>query len=77
MVAPSRNNATNTVLVVLTKRHRRSGFFVALIPDDLESEQVKAAFQDAGILPQDVCELENWQETSNGVCLAFVPIPAS
>jgi hypothetical protein len=76
MIAPIRKDAPSTVLMIQA-RHRKNGFYVALIPEDLDAEQVAAAFQEAGINPQRVCEIDNFRETSNGVRVGFLPLPAS
>ncbi len=73
MVAPIHEESVNTILVVQTAR--RDGFYLAMLPDGIDAEQVDAAFQEAGISPRKVGEVKDWRETSCGLCVTFVPVP--
>jgi len=76
MVAPIHDGTTNTVLVIQPK-HFNGNLFVAMIPDDLDAQDINDALQEAGIEPERVCEIQKWKKTSKGVRVGFLPIPTS
>ena len=65
------NESTQTVLFVRSRR----GFHLAVIPGDLDGDQVEAAFRELRISPLQVCQLSRWQATTAGMKLANLPHP--
>ena len=53
----------------------KEGFFVALVPAELSTEQVEAAFDELGIDGDAVLELDGWRTSKENVAVAFVPFP--
>lgn len=76
MVAPIHDNTENTVLVIRAK-HCNGNLFLAMIPSNLDPQDINDALEEAGIEPKRVCEIEKWKKTSNGVRVGFLPLPSS
>ncbi len=55
----------------------KEGFFVALVPAELSTEQVEAAFDELGIDGDAMLELDGWKTAECGVTVARVPFPPS
>ncbi len=72
MVAFPRNDPTMSVVAIKSK-HRNNGVYVALVPDDLGTEEIDAALRKMGLTPSQVCPLQNWTEAANGLRVAFLP----
>ncbi len=63
------DETTATVLFVRSRR----GYHLALIPGDLDGDQVEAAFRELRISPLQVSEISRWQETAAGMKVANLP----
>jgi len=62
---------TQTLLFVRSRR----GYHLAVIPGDMDGDQVEAAFRELRISPLQVCELSRWQETAEGMKISDLPHP--
>ena len=62
-------------MIVIHDRFQ-AGFFIAMVPAELSSEQVEAAFDELGIDGDAVLELGGWKTAECGVTAAHVPFPA-
>lgn len=65
------DETTATVLFVRSRR----GFHLAVIPGDLDGDQVEAAFRQLRISPLQVSEISRWQTTAEGMKVANLPHP--
>ena len=65
------DETTATVLFVRSRR----GYHLAVIPGDLDGDQVEAAFRELRISPLQVCEISRFQETAAGMKLVNLPHP--
>jgi hypothetical protein len=55
----------------------QGGFHVALVPAELSTDQVEAAFDELGIDGDSVLELDGWKTAECGVTVVHVPPPSS
>ncbi len=55
----------------------KEGLFVALVPAELSTDQVEAAFDELRIDGDAVLELDGWRTSKENVAAAFVPFPPS
>jgi hypothetical protein len=76
MVRATNEEEQLTMLVVHAK-HRRGGFFIALVPTSLDAAEVGSQLSELGIDAEKVFELGNWQTSSQNVAVAYVPYPDS
>jgi hypothetical protein len=67
------NNEPRTAILVIQGKHRHGGYYVAAVPSSLDAIQVDAAFREAGIEPERMFEIRDWQTVSEGMKVAFVP----
>ncbi len=65
----------NRMTVLAIQEKHRHGFYVALIPGDLDARQIDVALGELAVKPSIVCEIEEWQEAANGVRIGFMPLP--
>ena len=64
-------------MLVIEARGRKDGFFLALVPNDLSTDQVKEGFAEIGIEPREVFEVDGWEKAEVGLAAAFLPFPKS
>ena len=55
----------------------QAGFFIAMVPAELSTEQVEAAFDELGIDGDAVLELGDWKTAECGVTVAHMRFPPS
>lgn len=51
------------------------GMYLALLPHDIDGNDVDDGFRELGITPLQVCEIAGWQRAAGGLCVAGVPWP--
>jgi len=63
--------STQTVLLVRS----RKGYHLALIPGDMDGNEVEAAFHELKISPLQVCEIRRWRKSEGGLAVTNLPSP--
>jgi hypothetical protein len=74
MVAFAKDGMTPTVLLIESKNEQR-GWHLAFIPDNLDAADTSRAFDEIGITPDRVCEIDKWEESEEGVVVGWLPFP--
>jgi len=64
-------------MLVVHARHQHGGCYIALVPADLDPQEVDAALREVNIEAERVYELGNWQTSSQGVAAAYIPFPGA
>lgn len=62
-------------LLAIQAKNDTDGFYVTFIPDELDEDQVAAAFAELGIEVERSMEIDEWQTSSSNLTVAFVPFP--
>ena len=65
------DETTQTILLIRSRR----GYHLALIPGDLDGNQVESAFRELNISPLQVSEISQWKTSEEGVSVANLPHP--
>jgi hypothetical protein len=66
---------TPLTMWAIRAKERPTGFYLALVPGDLEPAEVDAAFEEAGIEREEAMEIGGWKTTSQHMAVAFIPFP--
>lgn len=66
---------TKLTMLLVQSRDRNDGLYLALIPADLDADQVQEGFAEIGVEPQQVMEVSGWEKSGVGLAAAFVPFP--
>jgi hypothetical protein len=70
MVAFTRDALTPTVLLIEAENR----WHMAFIPETLDAAAIASAFDEMGIAPQRVCEVETWRESDGGMVVGSLPV---
>lgn len=62
-------------LLVIQEKQRHDGFHIAFVPEGWDADQIDTALKELGIDAGLVCEVSDWKTTSNGLAVAWLPLP--